>query len=161
MSSFALWSDKLNALLAEAEHAAQSDDLSTRLAVTRKLTDFIIASSPNTPDILALDEIAQATRRDLTNATIELRISGITARTGEFIKLRKMFAGLAGDARVSTDAVSLARAQKVVSDLTSSVLSLKALQVSLSSAQHQQLTQKISDVLTQLQQLRSDVEQLA
>jgi hypothetical protein len=161
MSSFALWSDKLNALLAEAEQAAQSDSLATRLTVTRKLTDFIVASSPNTPDILALDEIAQATRRDLTNATLEQRISGITARTGEFIKLRKMFAGLAGDARVSADPVNLERAQKVVSDLTNSVLSLKALQVSLSSAQHEQLTQRISDVLAQLQQLRADVEQLA
>jgi hypothetical protein len=29
------------------------------------------------------------------------------------------------------------------------------------SAQHEQLTQKISDVLAQLQQLRADVEQLA
>src|SRR4051812_26276258 len=107
MSSFALWSDKLNALLAEAEQAAQSDDLGTRLSLTRKLTDFIIASSPNTPDILALDEIAQATRRDLTNATLEQRVSGITARTGEFIKLRKAFAGLAGDARASADALNL------------------------------------------------------
>jgi hypothetical protein len=155
------WSDKLDALLREADQVAQSNDLDLRLTVIRKLSDFVVESSPNTPEVLALDAIAQAARRDLTCATLEQRVNGISARTREFATLRAAFAALAGDARNSADTIDLTQTQKVVADLNASVASLQALNAALRSDQHPQLAAKIASALAGLQDLRSDLQKLA
>ncbi len=52
------WRKKLDELLREAETAEKSQNIEDRLALSRRLTEFILESAPNTTEIKELDAIA-------------------------------------------------------------------------------------------------------
>src|SRR5258705_2935154 len=89
LSGVADWLPELQKLLAEARVAAQQPELKPRLGVAAYLTGFIQESSPQTPDMDKLDDLAQQSVTDLMMTTIDERLSAIVSRTAEYTKLEK------------------------------------------------------------------------
>ena len=160
MTPFQTFSTKLGELLASARTASQKEDVGARLAVIDQLTQFVIDSAPNTPDILALDRLAQSVINDLALSTIQERVARIAARTAELAALRKQFDAAAGAANAAAAAINLEQINKTTNALTAAVASLKELQQSLTSGQHGQLATRISDAIKSFQQLRNEVDAL-
>jgi hypothetical protein len=80
LTSLSDWSAKLVELLSASRAAAeQPDDI--RLAVVRRLTDFIAHSYPATPEIHRLDELASAAARALAEHVSSNAIDRIASRT--------------------------------------------------------------------------------
>ena len=153
------WNEKLSELLGAAEQAAQEDDLAPRLAVSRRLTDFVVNSTPNTPEILALDQIANATRSALLRATIEERLQSLAEREGELASLTKKMALVTTAANESAASIRLQRANNLVKSLTESVQSLKEFQGVLSAdSTDAELVASVEKVVASIQKLRTQVE---
>lgn len=152
------WRMKLTDLLKEAEAAGQQTDLASRLALANRLTEFILHSSPNTPEILALDGIADQARAGLMRLTIEERLAEISARTGELARLTKEFQAHAAAAAASAAAIRLERAHRVVGALTESVQALNELRGVLETSKDDALTKSIDRVIASMQTLRSQIE---
>ena len=74
------WSDKLAELLAVSRAAADQPD-EERLAVARRLTDFIAKSFPATAEIHRLDEIASGAARALAEQVSSDAMGRIASRT--------------------------------------------------------------------------------
>ena len=83
------WSAKLRSLLDEAQGIARHGALDERIGMSRRLTEFIVRSHPNTPEIKGLDSAAQATARALLMESMEGRLKEIAERTGEYRRLTK------------------------------------------------------------------------
>lgn len=161
MTSFQTWSSKLNVLLQRARAIASNDDLEGRLKLMDELTQFVIDSTPNTPDILALDALAKAAINDIALTTIEERVARISTRTSELATISKRFGALAADAKATASAINLEQINKTVISLTGTVAALNELKGSLTSGQHAKVAARITDVINQVQALRTDVDALA
>ncbi|NVM23997.1 MAG: hypothetical protein HWN68_19735, partial [Desulfobacterales bacterium] len=59
ITGFDGWSAKLKSLLEEAKLVAQQDELDKRLTMCDRLTDFVLESRPDTPEIKELDRMAK------------------------------------------------------------------------------------------------------
>lgn len=152
------WSAKLEELLEEAEQAAQRPDLESRLVLNHRFTEFIVKSTPNTPEIVALDAIAEQTRAGLMRSTIEERLEAISARTAELARLTKKFRAQAEVAQASAASIRLERARRVVDSLTESIRALKDFRGMLEAGTEDDLTKSIERVVSSIQKLRSEVE---
>jgi len=152
------WRMKLTDVLKEAEAVAQHSDLASRLALAHRLTEFILHSSPNTPEILALDGIADQVRAGLMRLTIDERLAEISARTGELARLSKEFQAQAAATTASAGTIRLERAHRVVGALTESVQALNALRGVLETSTDDALTTSIDRVIASMQTLRSQIE---
>ena len=160
MTPFEKWSGALKTLLARAKALAPGGSLDARLTLMDELTSLVVHSTPNTPDILALDELARACIRDIALSGIEERVARISARTSELASLEKRFGQLATDANERAAAINLEQINKTVGSLTGTVASLNELRASLTSAQHGQLAGRISDVIERVRALRKDIDAL-
>jgi len=80
LTSLSDWSTKLAELLAASRSAAEQPD-NVRLAVARRLTDFIAHSYPATAEIRRLDELASAAARALAEHVSSDAIERIASRT--------------------------------------------------------------------------------
>ncbi len=78
----------LETLINEAKMIAQSDDLDQRLDMCDMLTDFILSSRPDTPEIKKLDEIAKQAAVHLLEQGIEERLMGIIRDARELKALK-------------------------------------------------------------------------
>jgi hypothetical protein len=155
------WRMKLSELLKEAEGAAQHGDLAARLALSSRLTEFIVHSSPNTPEILALDGIADQARAGLLRLTIEERLAEISARTADLARLTKEFQTQAAVAEASAAAIRLERTRRVVGVLTESVQVLNELRSVLETNTDAELTTRIGRLIVSIQTLRTQIERPA
>ncbi len=152
------WQAKLEELLGEAESAAREDGDANRLAVSRRLTDFIMNSWPNDKAIKAMDEIAKRTAQDLLLQTIHERVREIAGRTAELRQLGKEFQDLADAASTSASAIRLEKAHRVAKTLTDSVHLLKDLRASLDSGSDASLIRNVDKAMDTIQKLRAMVE---
>ncbi len=152
------WKSKLADLVTEAEAAARNTDVEARFALSSRLTEFIIHSSPNTPEIMALDAIAERTRAGLMQLTIEERLAAISARTGELARLTKEFQAHAAAGEASAASIRLERAHRVVDSLTESVRTLKEFRSVLETGIDDDLAKSLDRIISSIQKLRSDVE---
>lgn len=108
INSASEWSGKLAELLAASRSAAeQSDD--QRLAVARRLTDFIAHSHPATPEIHRLDEIASAASRALLEHVATDAIGRIASRTA----LLEILAGELDTIRSQANSAALPSASSI------------------------------------------------
>lgn len=152
------WKTKLAELLTACEAAAAQDGIGPRLAVSERLTQFVLKSRPNTPEILALDDIANTARTALLNNTIDERLHALSERRGELASLTKKLAVVTEAANEAAASVRLARANKVVATLTDAVRTLKDLRQSLQGGTDDQLIASIEKLIASIQSVRGTVE---
>ncbi|HWT38070.1 MAG TPA: hypothetical protein VN289_17405 [Paraburkholderia sp.] len=119
--------DKLRALLTEAQDAASKDDAALRRSVSQKLTQFIIDSTPNNTRILALDNIAGEASKGLLRMNIDDRLASISASNVDLAKLTKQFAAAAANAADVAGGLRLERLQSAIDVLNEGVESLRQL----------------------------------
>ena len=155
------WRMKLSELLKEAEIAAQHGDLASRLALSSRLTEFIVHSSPNTPAMLALDGIADQARAGLLRVTIEERLAEISARTADLARLTKEVHAHTAAAEASAASIRLERARRVVGVLTESIQALNELRSVLETTTDAELTTRIGRLIASIQTLRTQIERPA
>jgi len=109
LTSLSDWSSKLAELLS-ASRAAAEQPVDIRLAVARRLTDFVAHSHPATPEFHRLDELASAAARALAEHVAADAVERIASRTalleilaGELTAIRSR-----ADSRKLPSAVSIA-----------------------------------------------------
>ncbi len=156
------WQRKLQELLDAATQVAANDDLSQRLGVHRRLSDFI-ANSPDTIDGVGdLDIIARSAMRQLLLATVSERLGGISDRTADLALLTKQFSRAAADARTAASSIRLERAKRVVDGSTQLIADLSALRESVGQLEDDpdKVAERIERVISAVQTLRTEVEKI-
>lgn len=158
IEGFTGWNAKLNQLLNDAMETAQQETLAPRLAIVNRLTTFMVQSRPNTPDILALDQIATNTANALLRTTIEERLASIAERQADLIHLTKKMQVSTEAAQESAASIRFERLTKVVSVLTDAVRELQSLKTVLADGSDAQLVASIERLVTAIQRVRGEVE---
>jgi hypothetical protein len=115
-------------------------------------------SRPNTPDILALDQIATNTANALLRTTIEERLASIAERQADLIHLTKKMQVSTEAARESAASIRFERITKVVGVLTDAVRELQNLKTVLEDGSDAQLVASIERLVTAIQRVRGEVE---
>jgi hypothetical protein len=118
------WSTKLRGLLDEAQEIARGGHLDQRIGISRRLTEFIVRSRPDTPEIEALDALAQATARALLLESIEGRLKALAGRTSEYGRLTK---GIRAEARRNEEAADSLRFEGILGALASATTLIERL----------------------------------
>lgn len=95
------WRAELAQLLDRAEVAAGARDEAAMAALADDLGRFVLQSSPNTPEILALDDLAIRARRELSRRLLEGPLSRIEGRSVEFVALAKQLEATGRSARAA------------------------------------------------------------
>ncbi|HEB61131.1 MAG TPA: hypothetical protein ENJ06_04830 [Phycisphaeraceae bacterium] len=152
------WQNKLQSLLTESEAAARSDDIDERLQMNRRLTEFILHSHPNTPEILRLDRIAEQARSGLMRATIEERLAELAARTGELARLNKQLRMEAEANEAIASSIRLEKATRVVKSITETIKDLHSFADALDSEDDEDLKKSMERLVASLQRIRNEVE---
>lgn len=152
------WKAKLDELLKAAEGAARENDDGKRLAVSRRLTDFIMHSWPNDKAIKAMDEIAKRAAQDLLLQTVQERVREIAGRTAELLQLAKEFQDQADAASARASGIRLEKAHRVTRTLTDSVHLLKDFRASLDLSSDADLIRNVEKAMETIQKLRVLVE---
>ena len=160
-AGFAEWSQKLAELLKEAGAAAQQTDVTARFALSTRLTEFIINSQPNSPAIRKLDAIADQARQGLLHTIIEERLQAISAQTSELALLTKEFQAQTATNTASAASIRLERARHVVTALTDSVRTLAEFRTILETGRDDELARSLDRIISSIQKLRNEVEQIA
>jgi hypothetical protein len=158
ISGVEAWAKKLDELLGVAEQAAESDDGAARRDIRTRLKEFILHSRPESPEIRMLDAIASETRTALAMESITERLEAIAGRSSDLARLIKEFQTRTEEGRSRANLITLEPARKVVATTTAAIQALKELQAELSVEQDEALLRKISQVLSRLQSLRSEIE---
>jgi hypothetical protein len=155
------WSKKLNSMLAEAKQIASKEALGPRLKMSERLTDFILESRPNTPEIQMLDKIAETTAAALLADSIEKRLKAITSRTGEFIRLTKEFDAQAMKNEENAESIRLENIIATVDSATETVNAAKKLKESLKdNVKEGKIAELIDETVTAVEKLRSNLGKL-
>lgn len=152
------WAKKLQDLLKEAEQAAQNPDFLVRHKISSRLTEFILKSGPNVPEIVALDTVANKARASLLRTTIEERLVSLSARTGELARLMKEFQASAAAGEQEADSIRLAKTKTAIDSMTSTIQVLKELENMFADGEHLLVTDQLKKAIQTIQKLRNDVE---
>ena len=155
------WSAKLKLLLEEAKLVAQQDELNERLTMCDRLTDFILESRPDTPEIKELDRIAKETATALLKQSIEERLMAIIARTAEYKRLTKEFETQAMQNQVTAESIRLKSIIQTVESATELINSAKELKDSLKeNARDKKVAELIDETVRAIETLRSRIGKL-
>jgi hypothetical protein len=161
ITGFEGWSAKLKSLLEETKHIARQDDLDERLKMCDRLTDFILESRPDTPEIKELDRIANETATALLKQSIEERLMAIIARTGEYKRLTKEFETQAKENQVNAESIRLKSIIQTVDSATVMINSAKKLKDSLKkNASDKKVAALIDETVVAIENLRSRIGKL-
>lgn len=155
------WKAKLKQLLAEAEKASRKDDDAARLAVVARLNRFVLESSPNTPQILALDGLAGSAARELSVAVAAGAADRIAARTASVRSIAKTLNAVSGEAERTAAAIKLARASRVIEALSASLRLVGDLDRLLDDGSDEELRRRLGKLAEAMRDLRNDVEEAA
>ena len=155
------WSDKLGSLLDEAKQQAKNGEFDARLALSSRLTDFVVRSRPNTAAIRRLDEVAAKAAESLLLAALEERVAAIVARTAELASLTKELEATAAQAQAEARALRLERLQSAVEGLTRVAATLGALEGVVAEVTDGALKGDVRRVVGDLHQLRNALEGIA
>lgn len=147
ISTPAEWSLKLAELLAAARLASESTSESDRLDVVRRLTGFIEASYPASPEIVALDEIAASAARRLSMSIGAHAVDRIAARTASIESLATDLAAIADASSDSGDSVGLTSEKRLAGALADAARSISDLSSSPPLAHNQTLRVSLIELL--------------
>ena len=155
---FQAWKKKLEKLLDEAEKLPDGGDLEARCALADSFVEFIIDSSPNTPQMLSLDRIADQARRAVLMSAIDDRMKSLDNRRQDLLLLTKEVAVATEAARDAASLLRLKRAREVVTSLTHSISSIKHFRDALKEGEGATLVQSLDNLVESLKQTRDTIE---
>jgi hypothetical protein len=154
------WSTKLTVLLKEAQATAQQVELDPRLAISNRLIEFMVNSSPNSPEILALDRIANEACKDLLRKTIEDRLQSLGSRQADVVALTKKVQVATEESQASAASIRLERTRKVIAGLTDSIQRLNEFKSVLREGADEKLSDSVAKLIASAQKLRSQIESI-
>lgn len=157
----AAWRDKLQSMLEEANRAAKGAADEPRFKLSRRLTEYIEHSRPQSDDMNRLDTIAGDTAIALMQITVDQRLASLTERGVELARFTKELDGRASAALASAEAIRLTRAKGAVEALTRSVSALNELRSALDGALERDLADQVEALIASIQDVRSAIEQPA
>ena len=152
------WKAKLDALLAEARQAVSASDEASLPAIADRLTEFMIESWPDTPDIKALDRIAGDTATMLRKAGIEGKLDSLGARSAELAQVAAQFDQVSDATTDKASAIRLKRTREVLDTATATVDTLTRFRDTLKSGDDAAIITEVNQALAALDALRSRVQ---
>lgn len=158
IDGFEGWKDKLNELLQAAKAAAANQDLPQRIAISERLTDFTIASFPNTPEIKELDRIAGEAAAGILRQSIEERLADLARQTVDVARLAKQFNSIGEANEAKAESIRLKHGQQVIDTVTETVKAINQFRDTLDSKDDKKLLEEVNAVVGSLQKLRKTVE---
>jgi hypothetical protein len=159
IKDFAGWKTKLNELLTAAEKASSRNDDEERIAVAKRLNQFVLESSPNTDDILTLDELATNAARELSTSVASGAVDRIVARTAALHSIAKQLEAVSTKAEQDAASIRLTRAHRVVDAFTEAVRAIENLDGVLESGSDEQLRKRLTKLAETLRDLRTEVDE--
>lgn len=155
------WHAKLRELLSDAREAAESDELAPRLEINELLMLFIEHSSPNSPEINALDDIANEVASALLNQVIDDRLKLISEGTGKYLQLAKSFQSQAEANEEKAASIRLEGVIGLIDSATKTIEKAKEVRASLTGGDDdKKLGKRIQESIDAVEGLRRAVAKL-
>jgi hypothetical protein len=152
------WEAKLRELLAAAEKASSTNDDDARLAVASRLNRFVLESSPNTDEILALDALASAAARELSLVVVGAAVERIAKRTAALRSIAKQLDAVVARAEQAAASIRLEKAHRVIDAFTQAVRAVDDLQRVLAHGSDDQLRQRLTTLAGTLRDVQREVD---
>jgi hypothetical protein len=161
INDLAGWQAKLKELLAAAEKAASKNDDDARIAVAKRLNQFVLESSPNTDEIIKLDELATNAAQALSLDVVGDAVARIAARTVELRKITKQLDAVTARAEETAASIRLEKAHRVIDAFTQAVRAVDDLDKVLEDGTDDQLRKRLTKLTTALVDLRGELDETA
>lgn len=158
IQGFEGWKNKLDQLLQEGKKAIAAEDPDQCRQIARRLTQFTVASFPNTPDIKELDRKAAEAAATLSRQSIDGMLAELTAHTADVARLEEKFDTAAKANAAEADGIRLKRSQQVIDAATGTVSAINQFRETLDSKDDKKLLEDLKSVAASLQKLRNAVE---
>jgi uncharacterized membrane protein YccC len=159
IKDFAGWKAKLDELLAAGEKASMRDDDDARLDVAKRLNQFVLKSSPNTDDMLALDDLATEAARVLSGAVVAEAVESISSRTAALRFITKRLDAAAVKAERAAATIRLEKAHRVIDALTEAVRAVDDLDMVLTEGTDEQLSKRLTKLTDAMRDLRTELDE--
>lgn len=159
ISTYEGWTSKLDQLLADARAASESGSDSQRAAIARRLTTFIEVSSPASPEIVALDNIAASAVRLLWSSIASHAVDRIAARTAALRQLSDELVSISRAASTSAAQVALSSETQLVTVLARAAQSIADLPETSAAASDDNLRSGLLELLDAIATIQSAVRQ--
>ena len=158
ISGLSGWRGKLDDLLAAARKAAEANDEAGLVSIADRLTEFTLESTPKTPDIKALDDIAADAATRLRKQGIEGKLDAIAARTAQLDKLAQSFDTAAQANTDKAADIRLTRAREVLNTATATVDTLTRFRETLKTGDDAALIAQVDQIVGALATLQKNVK---
>ena len=155
------WQAKLKELLAVAEKASSKNDDAARLAVASRLNQFVLESSPNTDEIVALDQLATNAARELSIDVVGGAVDRITARTAQLRAITKQLDAVTAKAEQAAASIRLEKAHRVIDAFTEAVRAVDDLDKVLEDGEDDDLRKRLTRLTASLVDLRDELDETA
>ena len=155
------WQAKLKELLAAAEKASTKNDDDVRITVAGRLNDFVLASSPNTEEIIALDQLATKAASELSLAAVGDAVDRIAARTARLRAITKQLDAVTAKAEQAAASLRLEKAHRVIDAFTEAVRAVDDLDKVLEDGTDDHLRKRLEKLTTSLVDLRDELDETA
>jgi hypothetical protein len=155
------WQDKLKELLAAAEKASAKNDADARLAVASRLNQFVLESSPNTDEIVALDQLATNAAREVSLDVVGDAVDRIAGRTARLRSITKQLDAVTAKAEEAAASLRLEKAHRVIDAFTEAVRAVDDLDTVLEGGSDDDLRKRLAKLTTSLVDLRDELDETA
>jgi hypothetical protein len=158
LDTYDSWKDTLESLLDQAKSASASNNQTELIAISNALNTFVKKSFPNTPEIMALDEIAVQASQAMSEEVADAALMQISARTTRLTALAKHIERLASVAADDAASIRLEKAHAAVDALTHAMRTIDGLDDAFAEASDDELRAKIKDLATAMKKIRDAIE---
>lgn len=155
------WQGTLESLLEQAKVASADNDQNELLAISNALNTFVKKSFPNSPEIMALDDVAVVASQAMSEQVADTAVMQITARTTQLTALAKQLDHLASVAADEASTLRLTKAHAAVDALTDAVRTVDGLEGAFADASDDELRGKIKDLASSMRKMRDLLEKKA
>jgi hypothetical protein len=155
------WRAKLKELLAAAEKASGKNDDDARLSVASRLNQFVLESSPNTDEIVALDQLATAAARELSLDVVGGAVERIAARTARLRAIAKQLDALTAKVEQAAASIRLEKAHRAIDAFTEAVRAVDDLDKVLEDGSDDDLRKRLAKLAASLVDLRDQLDETA
>lgn len=161
LDSYDDWKSTLESLLDQSKSASDANDDAELLAISNALNTFVRKSFPNTPEIMALDNVAVQASQAMSEQVADAAVLQITARTTQLAALSKQLTQLAQAAAEDAALFRLEKAHAAVDALTQAMRTIDGLDEAFTEDSDEELRAKIKELATTLKKMRDAIEKKA
>lgn len=161
LDAYDSWKDTLETLLDQAKSASAENDQTELIAISNALNTFVKKSFPNTPEIMALDEVAVQASQAMSEQVADAAVMQISARTTQLTALAKHLEHLATVAADEAASIRLEKAHAAVDALTHAMRTIDGLDDAFTEASDEELRAKIKDLASTMKKMRDAIEKKA